>query len=79
MTEQHAISDASVLKGWRKSSYSGGNEGDCLEIVDHHPHGLPVRDSKAPHGPAVVFGRSAWSWFVTWVVTPAPAPAPEST
>jgi Domain of unknown function (DUF397) len=79
MTDQRAIADASTLNGWRKSSYSGGNATDCLEIVDHHPDGLPVRDSKVPHGPAVVFGRSAWSWFVTWVVTPAPAPAPEST
>ncbi|MEU6771189.1 DUF397 domain-containing protein [Streptomyces sp. NPDC046759] len=64
MTDQRIIPDASVLKGWRKSSYSGGDEGNCLEALDHHPHGLPVRDSKAPQGPAVVFGRSAWSSFV---------------
>ncbi|MEV6052342.1 DUF397 domain-containing protein [Streptomyces sp. NPDC052107] len=68
MTEQHIIPDASTLKGWRKSSYSGGNEGSCLEVLDHHhAHGLPVRDSKAPQGPALVFGRSAWSSFVSAV------------
>ncbi|MQY35053.1 hypothetical protein SRB17_30250 [Streptomyces sp. RB17] len=67
MTEQHIILKSSALKGWRKSSYSGGNEGSCVEVLDHHRHGLPVRDSKAPHGPALVFGRSAWSSFVSAV------------
>ncbi|GGZ55707.1 DUF397 domain-containing protein [Streptomyces bluensis] len=65
MTEEHTLPDASVLKGWRKSSYSGGNEGDCLEVLDRHPHAVPVRDSKTPHGPALIFGRPAWSAFVT--------------
>ncbi|MFJ9583168.1 DUF397 domain-containing protein [Streptomyces acidicola] len=64
MNEQHIIRDASVLDGWRKSSYSGGDEGSCLEVLDN-PHTVPVRDSKTPHGPALVFGRPAWSAFVT--------------
>jgi hypothetical protein len=50
---------------WRKSTYSGGNEGSCLEVLDNQPHGLPVRDSKTPHGPAIVFAPSAWTSFVT--------------
>ncbi|WP_418958955.1 DUF397 domain-containing protein [Streptomyces tritici] len=29
-----SIPDASVLPAWRKSSYSGGNSGDCLEVSD---------------------------------------------
>ncbi|MEU7059950.1 DUF397 domain-containing protein [Streptomyces sp. NPDC046197] len=78
MTERHILPDASGPKGWRKSSYSGGDEGSCLEVLDDQPYGLPVRDSKAPHGPAPVFGRTAWSSFVTWVVTPGPGRAPES-
>ena len=69
MAEHRIVPDASVVKGWRKSSYSAGNGGDCLEVLDNQPVGLPVRDSKAPHGPAVVFGRSAWSSFVTWAVS----------
>ncbi|ANP49205.1 hypothetical protein J2Z21_002181 [Streptomyces griseochromogenes] len=67
MTEQHIIADASTLDGWRKSTYSGGNEGSCLEVLDNQPHAVPVRDSKAPHGPALVFGASAWSSFVSAV------------
>lgn len=57
--------DASVLTGWRKSSYSGPDAGSCIEVVDNHPTGIPVRDSKNPHGPALVFSTKAWDSFVT--------------
>lgn len=49
---------------WRKSSHSGSNGGDCLEVAANLPGTIPVRDSKDPHGPALVFGTSAWSSFV---------------
>ncbi|MGW1956608.1 DUF397 domain-containing protein [Streptomyces sp. NPDC001920] len=63
-----------VLDGWRKSTYSNGNEGSCLEVLDNQPYGLPVRDSKIPQGPALVFGPTAWSSFVNWVHTdPSPS------
>ncbi|MFF5718489.1 DUF397 domain-containing protein [Streptomyces buecherae] len=52
------------LSGWRKSSYSGGSNGDCLEVSTVHPGAVPVRDSKDPQGPALVFGTAAWSAFV---------------
>ncbi|MGW1028835.1 DUF397 domain-containing protein [Streptomyces sp. NPDC002577] len=62
------IPDASVLPIWRKSSYSGANEGNCLEVNDTAlPASVPVRDSKNPHGPAVVFTAPAWTSFVTAV------------
>lgn len=49
---------------WIKSSYSGDNGGNCLEIAAGFAGWVPVRDSKAPEGPAVVFGRCAWDSFV---------------
>ena len=52
---------------WRKSSYSGGEGGNCLEVADGHPTLIPVRDSKTPHGPKLVFRAEAWSVFVTAV------------
>jgi hypothetical protein len=61
------IPHAALLKGWRKSTYSNDQGGSCLEVLDHHPVGVPVRDSKTPHGPAVVFPRSSWALFVTAV------------
>ncbi|WP_330447393.1 DUF397 domain-containing protein [Streptomyces anulatus] len=35
------------------------------EAPDAFPSGVPVRDSKAPDGPAVVFPATSWSAFVT--------------
>ncbi|MFJ9816799.1 DUF397 domain-containing protein [Streptomyces sp. NPDC101151] len=49
---------------WRKSSYSGGEGGNCLEVADGHSTLVPVRDSKAPHGPKLVFRPDAWSAFI---------------
>ncbi|QES55277.1 DUF397 domain-containing protein [Streptomyces venezuelae] len=49
---------------WRKSTYSGGSGGDCLEVADGHPDLVPVRDSKQPEGPHVVFHAQAWARFV---------------
>jgi hypothetical protein len=36
---------------WRKSSYSGSNGGDCVEIAVLSDDGRAVRDSKDPGGP----------------------------
>ncbi|MEV6331287.1 DUF397 domain-containing protein [Streptomyces sp. NPDC051909] len=49
---------------WIKSSYSGNNGGDCVEVASGLTGLVPVRDSKAPEGPAVVFDRAAWETFV---------------
>ncbi|MPY46538.1 DUF397 domain-containing protein, partial [Streptomyces phyllanthi] len=46
MTDR-TIPDAAVLSGWRKSSYSNTDAGSCLEVLDNHPAGIPVRDSKS--------------------------------
>ncbi|MFE4371644.1 DUF397 domain-containing protein [Streptomyces sp. NPDC056835] len=50
---------------WRKSTHSGGSGGSCVEVADGHPDIVPVRDSKNPDGPALVFRTSAWSTFIT--------------
>ncbi|MFD0367912.1 DUF397 domain-containing protein [Streptomyces sp. NPDC059071] len=51
---------------WRKSSYSNNEAGACLEVADNLPL-VPVRDSKDPAGPALVFPAAAWSVFVAGV------------
>ncbi|MGW9439917.1 DUF397 domain-containing protein [Streptomyces sp. NPDC055607] len=57
--------DLSTLT-WRKSSYSNEDGGECLEVADHLPH-VPVRDSKVPTGPVLVFATGAWGSFVDGV------------
>jgi hypothetical protein len=54
---------------WRKSSYSQGG-GDCLEVATGHPTAVPVRDSKNPEGPKLVFGAGSWAAFVDGVKAP---------
>ncbi|MEU8352753.1 MULTISPECIES: DUF397 domain-containing protein [unclassified Streptomyces] len=49
---------------WHKSSYSNGSGGDCVEITDHVPGVVPVRDSKAPQGPVLLIPAPSWSAFV---------------
>ncbi|GAA2250142.1 DUF397 domain-containing protein [Kitasatospora cystarginea] len=51
---------------WRKSSFSG-QSGDCVEVADGITDFVPVRDSKDPHGPALVFPAGAWSAFVAGI------------
>ncbi|MFJ3900903.1 DUF397 domain-containing protein [Streptomyces sp. NPDC090025] len=61
------IEISEAFASWRKSSYSGGDSGECLEVNDACPACVPVRDSKNPHGPALVFTAAAWSAFVDGV------------
>ncbi|MEV7232540.1 DUF397 domain-containing protein [Streptomyces sp. NPDC051020] len=61
-----SVSDSSTLTGWFKSSYSGGGQGDCLEVATGYD-AVPVRDSKAVNGPALVFSTGGWSTFVAAV------------
>ncbi|PNE42667.1 DUF397 domain-containing protein [Streptomyces noursei] len=60
------VSDSSTLAGWYKSSHSGGDQGECLEVARGHAT-VPVRDSKRPTGPALIFPAASWSAFVTAV------------
>jgi len=55
---------------WRKSSYSNGMGGSCVEIA--LLNGIPgtlddvaVRDSKDPHGPALTFTAHQWRELAT--------------
>ncbi len=49
---------------WRKSSYSGGNGGDCVEVAVTPGGGRAVRDSKDPHGPVLEFTKAEWMAFL---------------
>ena len=52
---------------WRKSSWSGGNGGDCVEVARNLPGAVAVRDSKDPTGPKLVFTPDEWRAFTAGV------------
>ncbi|GAA2227033.1 hypothetical protein GCM10010430_02930 [Kitasatospora cystarginea] len=58
----HDLADAS----WLKSSHSD-NGGSCVEVAPGFPGAVPVRDSKDPEGPALIFSTEAFAVFVAGV------------
>ncbi|GAB2731231.1 DUF397 domain-containing protein [Kitasatospora kifunensis] len=51
---------------WFKASYSD-NGGSCIEVAPGFPGMVPVRDSKNPHQPALLFPTTAFTAFITGV------------
>jgi hypothetical protein len=51
---------------WRKSSYSGDNGGNCVE-VGAAGLAVAVRDSKDPDGPRLAFAADTWEAFAEQV------------
>jgi hypothetical protein len=47
---------------WRKSSRSGNNGGDCVEVADT-AHVVLVRDTKDRDGGTLAIPASAWQTF----------------
>lgn len=55
---------AAVNPGWRKSSYSNGNGGGCVE-AGHVPGAVLVRDTtQHGHGPVLRLSTETWQRFV---------------
>jgi len=48
---------------WRKSSYSGGNGGGCIEAGAQAAARVLVRDTKDRTGPVLRFTPAAWQRF----------------
>lgn len=51
---------------WRKSTFSGGNGGNCIEVANHGSRVL-VRDTKDRQGPVLRFSPAAWRKFAAKV------------
>jgi hypothetical protein len=50
---------------WRKSSYSGANGGNCVEVAVRREGGrVLVRDAKSRAGVMLRFSPQAWRRFV---------------
>ncbi|MFI9355756.1 DUF397 domain-containing protein [Streptomyces lydicus] len=42
-------------------------------MADHYPGLVPVRDSKRPHGPALLIPGAAWTAFIAGLKGECPA------
>jgi len=49
------------MDGWRKSSYSDGNGGQCVEVTA--AQGVMVRDTADRDGVTLAFTSQAWAAF----------------
>ncbi|WFE67543.1 DUF397 domain-containing protein [Micromonospora sp. WMMD714] len=49
---------------WRKSTRSGNNGGNCVEVADNLPGVVLVRDTKDRDGGTLAFTPGAWRGFV---------------
>jgi hypothetical protein len=58
---------------WRKSSYSGGNGGTCVEVAvlpgasEGSHRVVAVRDSKNPTDPVLILSVADWRTFTVGV------------
>ena len=50
---------------WRKSSYSGSNGGECVEVAT--AGAVLVRDTADRSGPVLTFTAEAWQAFTTTI------------
>ncbi|MCX4691764.1 DUF397 domain-containing protein [Streptomyces sp. NBC_01408] len=51
---------------WFKSSYSGSDGGDCVEVANGATQ-VHVRDSKVTDGPVLDLAPAAWAGLTGWV------------
>ncbi|MFJ8076841.1 DUF397 domain-containing protein [Streptomyces sp. NPDC096176] len=63
MGTQASPSTGSSELAWFKSSYSGGEGGECVEVAAAND-GVFVRDSKNVRLPHLVVGAAGWACFV---------------
>jgi hypothetical protein len=57
------MSDLTGAK-WHKSTRSGGNGGNCVEVADNLPGIVAMRDTKDRDGGTLIFTHAEWAAFV---------------
>jgi len=60
---------SSTALRWFKSSYSGSDGGNCIEVA-YEPTAIHIRDSKTanhhPTAPHITVEPAAWTAFLAW-------------
>jgi hypothetical protein len=63
--------DGTSALSWRKSSRSGNNGGDCVEVAAARV--VLVRDTKDRDGTVIAFSAGTWKAFATQIKNGSPA------
>ncbi|GHB47372.1 DUF397 domain-containing protein [Streptomyces umbrinus] len=63
------MSTSTTELAWFKSSYSGSEGDDCVEVAAS-PAAIHVRDSKNSRGPQLALSPDAWAGFISSVSGP---------
>jgi hypothetical protein len=59
---------------WRKSNYSGGNGGVCIEVgAAPEADRVLVRDTQDRQGPALAFNPETWRRFASQLKAASPS------
>jgi hypothetical protein len=66
MTDQKPYASPGGLV-WRKSTYSGNNGGQCVEVARNLPGIVAVRDSKDPACAVLSFSPAGWRAFTAGI------------
>ncbi|MET9529461.1 DUF397 domain-containing protein [Streptomyces sp. NPDC006649] len=61
------MSSPQIVNSFRKSSYSGANLNECVEVAETAYGGRAVRDSKRPAHGTTYHSPTAWAAFLTAV------------
>jgi hypothetical protein len=52
-----------AVAGWRKSAHSGA-QGNCIEVAALADGEIAVRNSRDPHGPALIYTKAELAAFL---------------
>jgi len=64
MEDTEGMAGALASAVWRKSSRSGSQGGNCVEVATMSAEATALRDSKNPENGAIVISATAWRNFL---------------
>ena len=64
MEDTAGMARALAAAAWRKSSRSGSQGGNCVEVATMSDEATALRDSKNPGNGAIVISATAWRNFL---------------
>jgi len=64
MEDTEGMARALAAAAWRKSSRSGSQGGNCVEVATMSAEATALRDSKNPGNGAIVISATAWRNFL---------------